>query len=90
MNLLVSSQIGNNREVTSTTLHVASKRLLAGVAVHMSLEGAGSSESLVADLALVLLLSVGRELGRELTHHGLRSWGSQRRANQLRWTWKRA
>lgn len=46
--------------------------LLAGVAVHVRLERAWSGESLVAHLALVLLLGAGRNLGAELAHHGLR------------------
>jgi hypothetical protein len=47
--------------------------LLACVAVHVSLQRAGSRESLVADLALVLLLGARRDLGAELAHHGLGS-----------------
>ena len=69
MNLFVSSQIGNNRKMSSTALNVTSERLLASVAVHMRLQRTWSSESLIADLALVLLLRVGGELGGELAHH---------------------
>lgn len=47
--------------------------LLAGVAVHMGLKRRRTREALVADLALVLLLRVGRHLGAELAHHGLRA-----------------
>lgn len=65
----MTSQVGDNREVASTAINVARKRLLASMAVHMGLERARAGEALVANLALVLLLRVGRKLGRELTHH---------------------
>lgn len=51
------------------------RTLLASVAIHVSLQRARTSESLVANLALVLLLSTGRHLGAELPHHGLGSRG---------------
>ena len=49
--------------MSATTLDVAGEWLLAGVAVHVRLEGAWSGEALVAHLALVLLLRVGGHLG---------------------------
>lgn len=49
--------------------------LLAGVAIHVSLERRRACESLVADLALMLLLSVGRHFGAKLAHHGLGAGG---------------
>jgi len=64
--------------VTATALNLASKGLLASVAVHVRLKGRRASEALVADLALVLLLRARRHLGAELTHHGLGSWGDLR------------
>jgi hypothetical protein len=48
--------------MSSASFDVASERLLASMAVHVRLDIARSSEALVANLALVLLLSVGREL----------------------------
>jgi hypothetical protein len=42
---------------------------LASVAVHVCLERTGTGESLVTDLALVLLLAARRNLRAELTHH---------------------
>lgn len=42
---------------------------LASVAVHVSLKRARTSEALVADFALVLLLRARRNLGAELAHH---------------------
>lgn len=48
---------------------------LAGVAVHVGLQRAGSGEALVAHLALVLLLGARRDLGAELAHHRLGSRG---------------
>ena len=53
--------------------------LFASVAVHMGLERRRTSESLVAHLALVLLLGVGRHLGAKLAHHRLRA---RRRASR--------
>ena len=55
----------------------------ASVAVHVSLQRAGTGEALIADLALVLLLRARRDFGAELAHHGLRRRGhrsSQKRA----------
>jgi uncharacterized membrane protein len=49
--------------------------LLASVAVHVCLQRRRTRESLVADLALVLLLGVGGHLGAELAHHGLGTGG---------------
>ena len=64
--------------MAATSFNVASKRLLASVAVHMRLEGAGSSEALVANLTLMFLLRVGGKLGGKLTHHRLPGWRSKR------------
>ena len=48
---------------------------LASMAVHVCLQRTGSSKPLVAHFALVLLLRAARQLGIELTHHGLgRRW----------------
>ena len=44
---------------------------LPGVAIHMGLQGARSSEAFVAYLALVFFLRARRNLRVELTHHGL-------------------
>lgn len=79
----MASQVGDNREVASTALDLAGEWLLAGMAVHVRLQRAWSRESLVADLALVLLLSAGRDLGAELAHHGLRR-GRHRGHHSLR------
>ena len=54
---------------------VVALTLLAGVAVHVGLEGTWSCESLVAHFAFVLLLGAGGDLGAELTHHRLRCRG---------------
>ena len=51
------------------------RTLLARVAVHVGLQRRRTRESLVADLALVLLLGVGGHLGAKLAHHGLRARG---------------
>ena len=56
MHLAVSPQVGDDREVTTAALGLAGVGLLASVAVHVGLKGAGTSEALVANLALVLLL----------------------------------
>lgn len=53
------SQVGNNGEVTTTTVGFTGIWLFASMAVHMGLERAGTSEALVTDLALVLLLYAG-------------------------------
>lgn len=39
------------------------------MAEHVSLEGAGTGEALLADLALMFLLRAGRRLRVELRHH---------------------
>jgi hypothetical protein len=67
--------LGRVRIISKMGLY-AKLTLLAGVAVHMRLQGRGTRETLVADLALVLFLSVGGHLGAELAHHGLRARGS--------------
>ena len=56
MNLAVSSQVGDNREMTAATISLTGIGLLACVAVHVCLKRTWASEALVADLALVLLL----------------------------------
>jgi hypothetical protein len=43
--------------------------LFSSVAVHVCLQRTGASKSLVADLALVLLLRTRRDFGAELAHH---------------------
>jgi hypothetical protein len=48
---------------------LAQLTLLASVAVHVCLKRTGAGESLVTDLALVLLLAARRNLRAELTHH---------------------
>jgi len=58
VHLLVSAQVGYHREVAPTAVDVASEWLLAGMAVHVRLQGAWSGEALVADLAFVFLLRV--------------------------------
>jgi len=58
VDFLVAPQIGHDRKVTSAAFHIARKRFLARVAVHVRLERARPGKSLVADLALVLLLRV--------------------------------
>lgn len=78
MNLSVSSEIGDYREMSATSFNLTGKRLLAGVAVHVSLQRTGASEPLVANLTLVLLLSTGRHFGAELSHHRLRGRGDLR------------
>jgi len=72
VDLAMSSQVGDNRKVSTAAFHVACEWLFAGVAVHVCLERARSCEALVADLALVLLLRAGGDLGAELSHHRLR------------------
>lgn len=57
VHLLVTSKVGNNGEVSTAAFDLACKWLLASVAVHVRLEGRRPCESLVADLALVFLLS---------------------------------
>ncbi len=82
----MSPQVGDNGEVAATALSLTSVWLLASVTVHMSLERAGASEALVADLALVLLLCGRRDLGVELAHHGLGRW-KRVVADKARWPW---
>ena len=60
--------------------------LLSCMAVHVSLQGAGSSKALIADLALVLLLGARRHFGTELSHHGL--WGRWRLRHEVG-SWQR-
>ena len=43
--------------------------LFTSVAVHVCLKRTGTSESFIADLALVLLLAARRDLRAELAHH---------------------
>lgn len=74
VHLTMSSQIRDNREMTSAAVHVASKWLLARVAVHVCLQRTWSRKPLVANLALVLLLRARRHLGAKLSHHRLRCW----------------
>ena len=56
VDLTVSPQIGDNREVTAAAIGLAGVGLLACVAVHVCLKRARASEALIADLALVFLL----------------------------------
>jgi len=69
--LAVSPQVGDNGKMATAALNFACKWLLAGVAVHVRLQRAGTREALIANLALVLLLRARRDLGAELTHHRL-------------------
>lgn len=69
VNLPVSSKVGDDRKVSATALNLTSKGLLASMAVHVSLQGTRSSKSLVAQLALMLLLGAGGDFGTELSHH---------------------
>lgn len=84
MYLAVPSQVGHDRKVAAAAFDFASKRLLASVAVHVGLQRARTGESLVADLALVLLLRARRHLGAELPHHGLRRRGNVRAHERAR------
>ena len=52
----MSPQVGDNGEVPTAALSLASVGFLASVTIHVGLERARASEALVADLALVLLL----------------------------------
>jgi hypothetical protein len=52
-------QVGYNRKVAAAALNFTCKGLFASMAVHVRLKGAGTSEALVANLALVLLLRAG-------------------------------
>lgn len=72
--------VGHSQELHRHTLHKVStyeKRerkmvkltFLASMAVHVRLQRARSGETFVANLALVFLLSAGRKLRVELTHH---------------------
>lgn len=70
----VTAQVGNHGKIAATARNFALEGLLSRVAVHVRLERAGASESLVAYLALVLLLRAGRDLGVEGTHHRLWVW----------------
>jgi hypothetical protein len=72
VHFFMSSQIAHDAEMATAPFDSASKRLLTSVAVHVHLKGAWSSEALVTDLALMLLLGIGRHLGTELRHHRLR------------------
>jgi len=63
VHLLMTTQIGDDREVTSTALHITGKWLLASMAVHVRLKRTWSGEAFVAHLAFVLFLCIGRELG---------------------------
>ena len=45
--------------MTATALSFTGIRLLARMAVHVGLEGAGACEALIANLALVFLLGAG-------------------------------
>jgi len=72
VDLAMSPQVGDDGEVSAAAFDVTGEWLLAGMAVHVRLEGAGAGEALVANLALVLLLRARRDLGAELTHHRLR------------------
>jgi len=65
VNLVVAAQIGNNREVAPTARNLTCEWLFACMAVHVCLERRWAGKPLVADLALVLLLRAGRDLGAE-------------------------
>ena len=56
MNLAVSPQIGDNREMTTAALSLTGIGLFPSVTVHVGLKRAWTRETLVADLTLVLLL----------------------------------
>ena len=56
VNFAVSSQVGDNGEMTAAAISFTGIGFLARVAVHVCLKRAWASEALVADLALVLLL----------------------------------
>jgi len=65
VDLLVSAQVRHNGEMTATAFDFTGVWLFAGVTINVRLKRAGSRKSLVADLAFVLLLSAGRDLGAE-------------------------
>jgi len=56
VDLAMSPQIGDDREVTATAINITRERLLSRVAVHVSLKRAWPGEALVANFTLVLLL----------------------------------
>lgn len=56
VNLAMAAQVGDNREMTATSLSFTSIGFLASVTIHVGLERTWASESLITDLALVLLL----------------------------------
>lgn len=55
---LVSTQVRDDRKMPATAFHITRKRLLASVAVHVCLQRRWACKTLVANLALVLLLRV--------------------------------
>lgn len=73
VHLAVAAQVGYDRKISAATFDLASKGLLASVAVHVRLERAWAGKALVAHLALVLLLRARGNFGAELSHHGMRS-----------------
>jgi len=58
--------------------------LLPGMAIHVGLQRRRSGKSLVAHLAFVLLLRVGRHFRTELAHHRLRPGGRAARQETRR------
>jgi len=62
VHLPMPPKVGNDGKVTAATFHFACERLFASVAIHMRLQRARSSEALVTDFALVLLLRSRRNL----------------------------
>lgn len=69
MDLLVSSEIRDNREASTTAVLFTRKWFLASVTIGVGLQGAWSRETLVTNLALMLLLRAGGDFRAEGRHH---------------------
>lgn len=69
VHLLVAAKVRHNGETASTTVMLTGKRFLASVAVCMRLQGTRPGETLVANLALVLLLRARGDFRAERRHH---------------------
>lgn len=84
VDLAVPAKVRDDGEVAPAAINFAGVRFFSSMAIHVCLKRARSSEALIADLALVLLLGTGRYFGIELAHHGLgcrKAWPS----NKCRW-----
>jgi hypothetical protein len=67
------------------TGRISEPTLFTRMAIHVSLEGAWSGESLIADFAFVLLLGNCRNLGAKLAHHRLGRRRGSRGLRRGRW-----